>query len=229
MTDATVLDVHDLGRLAYAPALAQQRRVHQQVLAGQAPPTLLLVEHDPVITLSRRGSTARHLLADKAQLAALGIDVQQTDRGGDITYHGSGQLVAYPILPLLRWRLNVGNYMRLLEQTAIDTAATFGVTAVQLPRCVGVWIDGSPPRKLCALGVRVRKNVTMHGLAFNVDPDLTHYQTIVPCGLADKGVTSLARLLGPAAPAMAQVKPVLVDALRHQLDLAAAANTLATS
>jgi len=222
MTNATPFEVQDLGRLAYAPALARQRLIHQQVLAGQSPPTLLLVEHDPVITLSRSGSTAKHLLADKTQLALLGIDVQPTDRGGDITYHGPGQLVAYPILPLTCWGLNVGHYMRLLERVAIDTAATFAVTAIQLPRCVGVWVDGSPPRKLCALGVRVRKNVSLHGLAFNVAPDLTHYQTIVPCGLAGKGVTSLAQLLGLAAPAMEQVKPVLVDALRHQLDLAAA-------
>ena len=202
--------------MAYEAALTIQRNVHEQVLAGAAPPTLLLVEHDPVITIGRRPGARAHLRADEGTLARLGIAVAESDRGGDITYHGPGQVVAYPIVRLEPLRLNVGRYLRRLEQIAIDTAAAFGVEAMRLERCTGVWIDGAPPRKLCALGVRVRRNVTLHGMAFNVETDLSHYDTIVPCGIADKGVTSLRDLLGAAAPDMAAVRAELAArAQRH--------------
>jgi lipoate-protein ligase B len=224
----------DLGRMAYLPALEIQRATHQRVLDHRAPATVLLVEHDPVITVSRRRAAAGHVLADAARLAALGIEVQPTDRGGDVTYHGPGQLVAYPILHLHEFNLNISRYMRLLEQAAIDAAGAFGVAAERDPGFTGVWVSPQPgegdrngdaasfkapgrKRKLCAMGVRVSRGVTMHGLAFNVAPDMSHFSTIVPCGLPDRGVTSLAEILGPAAPAMPAVKAALIAALARQM------------
>ena len=204
------IEVRDIGRMAYGPALELQRQIHQRVLDGHCPPTLILVEHDPVITISRRQSAAKHLLAERAELKHRGIDVQPTDRGGDITYHGPGQIVAYPIIRLGPLALNVGRYMRLLEQIVIDTVATFGVRGVRRPKCTGVWICDERPKKLCAFGLRVRRNVTMHGLALNVSPDLSHYETIIPCGISDCGVTSLLERLGPQCPAMNRVKIELV-------------------
>jgi lipoyl(octanoyl) transferase len=184
---------------------------------------VLLVEHDPVITVSRRQSAAGHVIASAKMLAGMGIEVQPTDRGGDVTYHGPGQLVAYPILNLRDLGLNISRYMRLLEQVAIDTAGAFGVAAVRDAGFTGAWVAASMglsgvPRKVCALGVRVSHGVTMHGLAFNVAPDLSHFQTIVPCGLADRGVTSLKELLGAKAPEMAEVKRVLVRAMAREVE-----------
>jgi lipoyl(octanoyl) transferase len=203
--------------MAYAPAMAYQRRVHQAVLEGRAGPTLLLLEHEPVITLSKRKGAAEHLLADAARLAQLGIELQPTDRGGDITYHGPGQLVAYPILRLAPLRLHVGGYMRMLESIVIKTLAAWGVMGCRVEGWTGVWVGDPPNEKICAMGVRVRKNVAMHGLALNVAPELAHFTTIVPCGLAQAGVTSLARLLGEAAPSMNQVKAELTRAFQEEL------------
>ena len=220
------LVVRDLGRMAYAPALLLQREVHQRVLDRSSPQTLLLVEHEPVITLSKRRGVGRNLLASGQELADLGIEVADTDRGGDITYHGPGQLVAYPFVRLSPLGLNVGRYMRWLEQVVIDTVATFGVTALRIEGCVGVWVDASDcngattthrMNKLCAFGVRVRKNVTMHGLALNVSTDLRHYRSIVPCGLVDKGVTTLQQLLGVDCPGMESVKVELAGQMQHHL------------
>ncbi len=202
--------VRDLGTIAYAPALALQREVNRAVSEGREPMTLLLLEHEPVITISRRKNAADHLIASGPRLKSLGIDVQETDRGGDITYHGPGQLVAYPILRLNDLGLNLGRYMRLLEQVVIDTVATFGVVGRREDGATGVWVDAPlQPAKLCAMGVRVRKNTTLHGLALNVTTDLSHFQTIVPCGLEGRAVTSLEQLLGDACPSMAAVKAAL--------------------
>lgn len=220
------LAVRDLGRMAYAPCLELQRQINQAVASEAQSPTLLLVEHDPVITLTPRRGVAEHLLASRERLTQLGIDVQPTDRGGDITYHGPGQLVVYPILRLGPLGLNLGRYMRLLEQIAIDTAGAFGIEGRRDAGMTGVWVVSPPeirnpttstvPRdaasemaKLCAMGVRIRKNTTMHGLAFNVAPDLSHFQTIVPCGLVDRPVTSLQELLGEDCPSMETVKATL--------------------
>ena len=237
------LVVRDLGRLAYEPSLRVQRDAHRRVLEEESPQTLLLVEHDPVITISHRKEARRHLVASAARLAELGIELQETDRGGDITYHGPGQLVAYPILRLAPLGLNVGQYMSLLEQIVIDTAATFGVSATRDHCARGVWTEkekekekgvrpllggqaegsaaerGSDPVlvKLCAVGVRVRRNVTMHGLALNVTTDLEHFRTIVPCGLEGRSVTSLHELLGADCPTMDLVKAELVKRLRLEL------------
>jgi len=217
--DPDILPINDLGQAPYAQALAYQRRTHQLVVDAQARPTVLLVEHLPVITLSRRPSAAKHLLADRATLAGLGIDVQPTDRGGDITYHGPGQLVAYPIIRLAPLGLNVSRYIRLLERIVIDTLATFGLQTQREPGATGVWVNTTAlrPAKLCAIGVRVQRNVTLHGLALNVAPNMDHFRTIVPCGLADRDVTSLHQLLGNATPSMQQVKAQLVIQMQRRL------------
>jgi lipoyl(octanoyl) transferase len=218
----TALYVRDLGRMAYATALAIQRETAERVIAGEDEPNaLLLVEHDPVITVSQRRESARHLLAPPEVLRKLGIDVQPTDRGGDITYHGPGQLVAYPIVRLDGFGLNLSRYMRLLEQVTIDTLAAFGVEAFREAGATGVWVS-SPDRsakpqavKICALGVRIRRGVTMHGLALNVTTDLSHFQTIVPCGLVGRAVTSLAAL--GVTVSMDEVKSRLVEHFERSL------------
>jgi len=238
-----LLKVTDLGRMPYVRALAVQREINLAVSQGRPPgDSLLLVEHDPVVTLTHRPGVWDHLLAPAEHLEQLGIDVQVTDRGGDITYHGPGQLVAYPILRLKPLGLNLGSYMRLLEQVVIDTLAEFGITGQRDPGAVGVWVkmgeqgsgiadqrsaqtlDPGPQTqlaKICAMGVRVRKNTTMHGLALNVTTDLSHFKTIDPCGLGGRPVTSLAELLGDRVPGMDQVKGVLVGKMRSAIGAAA--------
>ena len=144
----------------------------------------------------------------------MGIDLVQTDRGGDVTYHGPGQLVAYPILRLAALGLSLGGYMRWLEQVVIATVDAFDVKAFREAGLTGVWVGRQPgqlPAKLCALGVRVARHVTMHGMALNVTTELAHFKTIVPCGLVDRPVTSLKSLLGQRTPAMGQVKAQLVE------------------
>mgnify|MGYP005840445103 CR=1 FL=1 len=221
--------VIDLGRLAYRPAWEQQERVHAEVLAG-ATPAVLLVEHDPVITMGRRGETmgVSNLRATADLLARRGVEFVQTDRGGDITFHGPGQLVAYPIVKLNDQRLSVGGFVRALQEAVIAAVANFGVAATTDPAGVGVWAPlrpgGATPTgdddklgKLCALGVRVKRGVTMHGLALNVTTDLSYFDLIVPCGIADRPVTSLHQLLGTRCPTMTVVKAALVEALRKRL------------
>ncbi|MEM1027509.1 MAG: lipoyl(octanoyl) transferase LipB [Planctomycetota bacterium] len=219
------LVVRDLGRLAYEPAFALQREINLALSRDEAPETLLLVEHDPVITVSHRKGADAHVLGSPIQRQRLGVEIAETDRGGDVTYHGPGQLVAYPILRLDRHGLNLARYMRLLEDIIITTAGTFGVSAQRDPGATGVWVDRpNPPigepslAKLAALGVRVRKHTTLHGLALNVTTNLTHFQLIDPCGLGHRPVTSLAALLGESCPAMPEVKSQLTVALREALD-----------
>lgn len=216
------LDVIDLGQMAYAQAMQVQRRTHYRVLQGAAQPTLLLVEHDPVITTTRHTEPS-HLKASRQTLAQMGIDVVQTDRGGDVTYHGPGQLVVYPILHLRPLRFNIGRYMHWLEQVIIDTVKTFGVQGFREQGLTGVWVAPlahmavGHPAKLCAAGVRIERNVTLHGVALNVTTMLDHYKTIVPCGMAERSVTSLAVLLGTRAPSMDRVKRVLANTVRQHL------------
>lgn len=215
----------DLGRLGYTAAFEKQRAVHERVLAGDAPPTILFVEHDPVITVSQRRTALQHVLASQHQLRMLGIDVQPTDRGGDVTYHGPGQLVAYPILRLADVRFNVGRYIRFLEEVIMATVAAFGVQAHQVPGCTGVWVNtqgpnGSTAAKLAAIGVRVKRNVTLHGLALNVTTNLSHFDTIVPCGLANRNVASLASLLGEACPTFAAVRQMMAQVFRERYEAA---------
>jgi len=201
------IETIDLGRTPYAEAYDEQVRQHARVLAsrtdGAGPAgVLLLVEHDPVITVSNRPGAADHVLASEDLLRAHGVTLERTDRGGDVTYHGPGQLVAYPVFDLQRMGVRLHDHLRLLEQSVIDAVADFGVLGRRDDDATGVWVDrdGRPEAKLCAIGVRVRKWVSMHGLALNVAPDLTHFGLIVPCGLHGRAVTSLADLLGDAAP-----------------------------
>jgi lipoyl(octanoyl) transferase len=214
---ACALVVRDLGRMRYADALALQRELQQEVIASRRSDEtrsmyLLLVEHDPpVITVSRRRGARRHLTATDGELEAAGVEVAETDRGGDITYHGPGQLVAYPILDLNVLRLRVHSYMRFLEQVVIDALARFGIRGRRDPGATGVWTDSG---KICAMGVRVSRWVSMHGLALNVTTNLDHFDLIVPCGLAGRAVTSVGALLGDAGPDLETVKTVFVEVFR---------------
>ncbi|MCH2134736.1 MAG: lipoyl(octanoyl) transferase LipB [Phycisphaerales bacterium] len=208
------IEVVDLGRLSYAEALLEQRRRQREVIEARESATprmdLLLVEHDPpVITISNRPGARDHLLATEEQLAARGVELQATDRGGDITWHGPGQVVAYPILDLNRLGLRLHGYLRWLEDIVIRTLATWDVVGERDCEATGVWVGDQPARKICAFGVRVSRWVSMHGLALNVEPDLSHFDLIVPCGLAGRGVTSLAAELGGRAPGMAEVTEVI--------------------
>ncbi|MBT8484199.1 MAG: lipoyl(octanoyl) transferase LipB [Phycisphaerales bacterium] len=201
--------VRDLGRVTYADGLALQRRLQAEVIAARAatnpgPMHLLLLEHDPpVITVSRRQGARANLIAGPGELAAAGVEVAETDRGGDITYHGPGQLVVYPILDLNRLGLRLHSYMRGLEQIVIDVLGELGIEGVHSPGATGVWVPGSgdapPTRKICAMGVRVSRWVSMHGLALNVATNLAHFDLIVPCGLSGCVVTSVERETGVAA------------------------------
>ncbi len=221
--DDPIISVTDLGRLDYARAYERQAALNEAVLArrdepGSLPGELLLVEHDPVITLTRRPAAAGHVLASEELLAQRGVALAHTNRGGDVTYHGPGQLVAYPILDLKRLGLGIHDHVRLLEASVIDTLGAFGVRGERDPEATGVWVvhDGIPA-KICAIGVRVRRWVTMHGLAINVRPDLSHFDLIVPCGLHGRTVTSLQRLMGDDAPSMDRVKDELARAINTRL------------
>lgn len=181
-----------LGRVPYRDALALQRGLHRMRREGRVGDLVLSLEHDPVITLGR-SADPRHILADPRALGAAGVEVVPVERGGDVTYHGPGQLVLYPILDLRRFRRSLRWYVRALEEVMLRVVATYGVRAGRVPGRPGIWVGRD---KLGAVGVYVRGWVTMHGLALNVDPELDRFRLIVPCGLHGAGVTSLAALLG---------------------------------
>jgi lipoate-protein ligase B len=203
----------DLGRLAYRDAWALQEAAHAEVLAG-GEERVLFVEHPPVITFGRRAGVARNLIASDDQLAKLGVEVVQSDRGGDITFHGPGQIVAYPIIRLNDHRLSVGAYVHGLERAIIRTLQDFGIQAAADASAVGVWADDAGQQaKVCAIGVRIKRGISLHGLALNVETDLTYFDLIVPCGLPGRPVTSMRKLLGARTPALSAVK----DSLAHHL------------
>jgi lipoate-protein ligase B len=205
--------VEDLGTMPYRDAWGAQESAHADVLAG-GEERLLLVEHPPVITFGRRGVTERNVIASDDQLRALGVDVVESDRGGDITFHGPGQLVAYPIVRLIDHKLSVGGYVRALENAVIRTLASFGVEARREDRAVGIWVGDA---KICAIGVRIRRGVSLHGLALNVTTHLHYFDLIVPCGLVGRPVTSLANVLNGTMPPLRQVKDELARQLRDVL------------
>jgi lipoyl(octanoyl) transferase len=187
------LDVRRLGVVPYLEALALQRSLVEERRAGAIGDTLLLVEHPHVITLGVRGDGGRsHLLASPDTLASRGVELHETGRGGDITYHGPGQLVGYPILDLKPDRCDVHRYVRDLESMLIRTASDFGIDAGRVDGLTGVWAGGD---KLAAIGVRIARWITSHGFALNVATNLDYFELIVPCGITGRGVTSLSRLL----------------------------------
>ncbi len=175
-------------------------------IAGLIPDIVLLLEHLPVITLGVRADR-RHILLSAAELARRGIAVVQSSRGGDVTWHGPGQAVLYPIIRLGEREADARGYLFNLEEIAIRTAADFGVTAVRRPGLTGAWTRAG---KLAAIGIRLKRWVTLHGLSFNVNPDLAGFAAIVPCGLAGEPVTSLKNLRGAACPALADVRESLL-------------------
>lgn len=193
-----VIEIQRLGSIAYAEALDLQKRLVEERRAGHIPDRLLLLEHPPVITLGvRSGSDRSNVLATPAALEEQGVELFETGRGGDVTYHGPGQLVGYPIMDLRPDRCDVHRYVRDLEEALTRTAASFGVIAGRQAGLTGVWVG---QEKLAAIGVRISRWITSHGFAFNVTTDLRHFDLIVPCGIAGRGVTSLARLVGRPVP-----------------------------
>jgi lipoyl(octanoyl) transferase len=186
--------VRRLGRVGYDRAWALQRELVAARFAGYAPDTLLLLEHPPVITLGRSGQAA-HLLGSEEELARRGIEFVATDRGGDITFHGPGQIVGYSIVDLAARGRDLHRYLRDLEEVLIHALAEFGIVAGRVQGLTGVWVGDA---KVAAIGIRVSRWVTHHGFALNVDTDLTYFDLIVPCGIPDRRVTSMEALLGRA-------------------------------
>jgi lipoyl(octanoyl) transferase len=210
------MQVVDLGRMGYREAWATQEEMHALVMEG-AEERALFVEHPPVITFGRRPGVERNLIASDEQLAKLGVEVVQSDRGGDITFHGPGQLVAYPIIRLNDHHLSVGGYVHSLEQIIVQTLAHFGIQAHADPAAVGVWTDDDgTPAKVCAIGVRIKRGISLHGLALNVETNLAYFDLIVPCGLVGKRATSMQKLLSDRCPGMPRVKEVLWDEMRRK-------------
>jgi lipoyl(octanoyl) transferase len=188
------VEIRRLGLMPYPEALALQRALVEDRRANRVGDLLLFVEHPHVLTLGVRGDGGRtHILAAPEVLAARGVEVHETGRGGDITYHGPGQIVGYPIIDLKPDRCDVHRYVRDLEDVLIRTAADYGIDASRVEGLTGVWVGRE---KLAAIGVRIGRWITSHGFALNVTTDLEYFNLIVPCGIADRGATSLARLLG---------------------------------
>ena len=200
--------IADAGLLAYGPACELQRQLVAVRRAGAIPDVLLLCEHSPVITLGRNGRR-ENLRVSEALLAEKGVEFHWSDRGGDITYHGPGQIVGYPILDLTEHQRDIGWYVAQLEEVMIRATADYGLAARRVAGQHGAWVDSaSGELKLGALGVHLSRWVTSHGFAYNVSADLSYFELIVPCGIAGKGVTSLERALG---------RPVAMDEARERI------------
>jgi lipoyl(octanoyl) transferase len=201
------IDVRRLGRLSYPDGLDLQRELVEQRRAGTIGDTLLLVEHPPVVTLGARNRAgASHIVSSPETLERDGISVHETGRGGDVTYHGPGQLVGYPILDLRPDRCDVHRYVRDLEQVLVDALAEFDIAGVRVQGWSGVWTGpAGHETKIAAIGVRISRWITSHGFALNVNTDLSHFRHIVPCGIVDRGVTSMQNVIGSRL-AMADVE-----------------------
>jgi lipoyl(octanoyl) transferase len=217
-----------LGRQGYAATYVLQLELFELIKRGQLGNVVLCLEHDPVITLGR-GAHPEHLLADRATLAARGIDVESTDRGGDVTLHAPGQLVCYPLVRLAPDRCDVRRYVKDLIATMNELIAPSGLEAGELPGLIGLWVDttspsrwpghelAKKPAKIGAIGVRLSRWVTMHGFALNLDPELSLFQYIVPCGISQFGVCSVARLTG-SAPSSRALAPRACEILGRRLE-----------
>jgi lipoyl(octanoyl) transferase len=201
--------IRRLGVVPYGDGLELQRDLVERRKAGAIPDQLLLLEHPPVITLGVKTRNDRsHVVATPQALEEEGVEVFESGRGGDVTYHGPGQLVGYPIVDLRPDRCDVHRYVRDLEDVLIRAAAAFGITASRLAGLTGVWVGDE---KLAAIGVRIARWITSHGFALNVSTNLSHFGLIVPCGITDKGVTSLERLLGSPV-SMRDVEDAVIEA-----------------
>jgi len=221
------LQVRRLGVVPYAEGLALQQELVAARKADRIPDQLLLLEHPPVITLGAKVRDDRsHVLASEQALDEAGVELFEAGRGGDVTYHGPGQLVGYPIIDLRPDRCDIHRYVRDLEEVMIAAAAAFGVRADRVRGLTGAWVGQD---KLAAIGVRISRWITSHGFAFNVATDLSHFSLIVPCGIQDRGVTSLGRLLGQPPP-MSSVEDAVIQAFtatfgREPVDASASAGT----
>ena len=205
------LEIRRLGVVPYDEALVMQRGLLEERRAGHVPDLLLLLQHPAVITLGVKGDGGRaNIVATDERLAELGIAVHETGRGGDVTYHGPGQIVGYPILDLKPDRCDVHRYVRDLEEVMIRVCADYGVTAGRIQGLTGTWVGAE---KIGAIGVRLSRWITMHGFAFNVSTDLDHFKLIVPCGISDRGVTSLERATGRRL-SIAEVEDAVVRRFR---------------
>jgi lipoyl(octanoyl) transferase len=188
------IEIRRLGLVAYRDALQLQRALVEERRADRVPDLLLLLQHPPVITLGVKGDGGRsNITAPDTVLARLGIEVSETGRGGDVTYHGPGQVVGYPVVDLRPDRCDVHRYVRDLEEVMIRVCADYGLAAARIKGLTGVWVGQD---KIGAIGVRISRWITSHGFAFNVHTDLRHFQLIVPCGIADRGVTSIEKEIG---------------------------------
>jgi lipoate-protein ligase B len=181
-----------LGIVDYEKAYQLQKRLLQEHLQGKGSNFLLLLQHNPVITIGRSGSRG-NILASKSALTAAGIEVHEIERGGDVTYHGPGQLTGYPIIDLRYFKKDVHWYLRQLEEVIIKVLAGYDIVGERMKDYTGVWVGNE---KVAAIGIAIRRWITYHGFALNVCPDMSHFEMIAPCGIIDKGVTSLEKLLG---------------------------------
>lgn len=205
------VEVRRLGIVRYADGLDLQQDLVERRRASEIPDQLLLLQHPSVLTVGVKRENGRsHIRADSARLAALGVDVHETGRGGDVTYHGPGQIVGYPILDLRPDRCDVHRYVRDIEEVMIRVCADFGVEADRIAGLTGVWVGPARNEKIGAIGVRIGRWITSHGFAFNVNVDLSYFDLIVPCGIQDRGVTSLQARLGRPVP-LDEVETSFVD------------------
>lgn len=214
--DMRALAVRRLGLVPYADGLELQRRLVEERKADRIPDTLLLLQHPHVLTIGVKKDGRSHILASPDRLTSLGVDVFETGRGGDVTYHGPGQLVGYPIVDLNPDRRDVHRYVRDLEEVMIRVCADYGLEAGRVQGFSGAWIGDE---KIGAIGVRISRWITSHGFAFNVTTDVDFFNLIVPCGIADKGVTSLESKLG-RAPQMRDVEDRFVSHFEAVFDRA---------
>ncbi len=207
------MDVRRLGAVPYREAWAMQQELAADRRAGRIPDTVVLLQHPHTYTIGRSG-TRDHVFLTERELADRSITCLEVDRGGDVTYHGPGQLVGYPILDLGPTP-DIGRYLRLLEGSLIDLLADFGVAADRLSGYTGVWIGN---RKIAAIGVKVAQGVTTHGFALNVTTDLSYFSHILPCGIPDKGITSMALELGDRVPAMVDVEDAFLTEFHARIE-----------
>jgi lipoate-protein ligase B len=204
----------DIGLIGYAECLDLQMKILDQIYKGAMDDIVLLLEHKPVITMGRSGGEDALLVAPE-QLEKFGVELYNTDRGGNITYHGPGQLVGYPIFNLRNYGKDVHNFLRNLEDVVIRSIGQFGVKGEAVAGLTGVWVNGD---KICSIGVGAKKWISYHGFAYNVDPNMQHWALLHPCGLVDKKVTSLKKLVIPC-PSMDEVKNAAVKSIEQVFDL----------